>query len=484
MLFNSYIFIFIMLPLTLFLYFTFNKYKYFKTSLCMLLGMSLWFYGYFNPTYLLILCGSIVLNWYFSKAFDKFRYKKIILISALIFNIGLIFYFKYFDFFINNINAIFKTNISLLNIVLPLGISFFTFQQISYIMDSYNGKTKDYNFLQYAVFVSFFPQLVAGPIVLHNELIPQLGDNSNKTFNYDNFAKGLYKLGVGLFKKVIVADSLAKIVNLVWEENIVTVTSPMVWIASLAYTFQIYYDFSGYSDMAIGIGDMFNLKLPINFNSPYKACSIGEFWSRWHITLSRFLRQYIYYPLGGNKKGEIRTYYNLFIVFLVSGIWHGANWTFIIWGILHGIASIIQRMLKKTKITLPKCISWGITFYFINLAWIFFRAPSVEKAILFVKKLIFIDEISLSINFMNNYVYDMIVLFIYRLNLYGIPHDFFAIIIFMFAFIVIIFLTVKLKNIHEKVFVPSIKSVLITTFCYTICIIYFSKISEFLYFNF
>ncbi len=484
MLFNSYIFIFLMLPLTLILYFLLNRIRAPRLALLSLLGMSLWFYGYFNPSYLLILCSSILVNWILSRLILHKKPKKLLLTLGLVFNVGLIFYFKYFDFFIQNINSVFGSDIALFNILLPLGISFFTFQQISYMIDTYHGKTAKYNFLEYATFVAYFPQLVAGPIVLHDELIPQFSDKTKKTFNFDNFAKGLYMLSIGLFKKVIVADTLANIVNPVWEYDVSDITSPVVWVAAIAYTFQIYYDFSGYSDMAIGIGNMFNLTLPINFNSPYKACSIGEFWNRWHITLSRFLRQYIYFPLGGSKKGAIRTYINLFLVFLISGIWHGANWTFIVWGLLHGIASIVQRLFKKTKIVLPKLLNWALTFYFVNLAWIFFRADTMEKAFLFVEKLVFIDGFSFGDTFFSQQVAGRISIFMGVANSLGISPGIVGIAFFAAVFTAITIATVKLKNIHEKTFKPSVFNILLTTFCMLICIVSFSKLSTFLYFNF
>ena len=262
------------------------------------------------------------------------NWKKAIFIIGLLSNIGILFYYKYMGFFIQNINVLFKTNFLITKLLLPLGISFFTFQQLSYVIDSYLGRVKTYSFRQYVLFVTFFPQLIAGPIVLHDEIIPQFKNIDKKTFNWNNFSEGLMAFSFGMAKKVIIADSFGNVVNYGFA-NLAGLDSTNAIFTMLSYTIQIYFDFSGYCDMATGIAKMFNIDLPINFNSPYKALSITEFWKRWHITLTRFLRTYIYFPLGGNRKGQCRTYLNLFIVFLVSGLWHGANYTFIVWGILH-----------------------------------------------------------------------------------------------------------------------------------------------------
>ena len=335
MLFNSYIFVFLFLPLTLFGYYMFNRFRQYKLANLFLIGMSFWFYGYFNQSYLLIICGSIAGNFLISKILEWFSQKqntrKIVLIIGICANAVVIFYFKYYDFFLENVNSIFRKSFELKNIVLPLGISFFTFQQISYLVDSYRGETKDYAFDEYALFVSFFPQLIAGPIVLHGEVIPQFRNRKNRRIIPENFSKGMYIFALGLFKKVIIADTFGKAVTYGYG-TIETLSSLEALIVSLSYTFQLYFDFSGYCDMAIGIGNMFNIELPQNFNSPYKSVSITDFWSRWHMSLTRFLRTYIYIPLGGNRKGKVRTYINIMLVYLVSGLWHGANWTYLLWG--------------------------------------------------------------------------------------------------------------------------------------------------------
>lgn len=349
MLFNSYIFILLFLPLSLVGYFVLNKFHKYTVANIFLIVMSLWFYGYYNPKYLLVISCSIVINFGISYVINNSKgtnLKKFMLAIGIIGNAASIFYFKYFDFFLTNINRAFDKSFELRYIVLPLGISFFTFQQISYLVDTYKGQTKDYGFIEYALFVVYFPQLIAGPIVLHKETIPQFRDEQNRKFNYSNMAKGVYIFSVGLFKKVLIADTFGKAVTWCFQD-LTMISSADAVIMSLCYTFQLYFDFSGYCDMAIGIGSMFNIKLPQNFNSPYKATSIVDFWVRWHMSLTRFLREYVYFPLGGSKKGKARTYLNIMIVFLVSGIWHGANWTFILWGVLHGVLNCLTRACDK-----------------------------------------------------------------------------------------------------------------------------------------
>ena len=297
--------------------------------------------------------------------------KKAILIVAIAANLALLGYFKYSDFLIDNLNFAFNLHIHSLNLLLPLAISFFTFQQIAYLVDSYSGgSTKEYNFLNYCLFVTFFPQLIAGPIVHHKEVMPQFGNLKSKVPNYKNIALGIFVFSLGLFKKVLIADTFA-----VWASNgfdkaeILSLIE--AWVTSLSYTFQLYFDFSGYCDMAIGAALLFNIKLPINFNSPYKASDIQDFWRRWHITLSRFLRDYVYIPLGGNRKGRARTYLNLILTFIIGGIWHGAGWTFIFWGFLHGLALMIHRFWHNLGFRMNKVLAWFITFNFVNIAWVF-----------------------------------------------------------------------------------------------------------------
>lgn len=399
MLFNSYIFIFLFLPIALAGYYGFNYFRLYRYANIFLIGMSLWFYGYFNAKYLLIICGSVLINFLISRGMEflsrRQRIKRLLLALGVCGNIAVIFYFKYYNFFLENVNTALKKSFELQNIVLPLGISFFTFQQISYLVDSYRGEgTKEYTFDEYTLFVTFFPQLIAGPIVLHSEVIPQFKNQKNRNLIPQNFSKGMYEFALGLFKKVIIADTFGRAAAYGFG-SVDTLSSMEALVVSFSYTFQIFFDFSGYCDMATGIGYMFNIELPQNFNSPYKAASIIEFWDRWHMSLTRFLKTYVYIPLGGNRKGRIRTYINVMIVYLVSGIWHGANWTFILWGALHGFFSCLNRMFKKQWVKLSEVTRWAVTFMIVNILWIIFRADSVSSAILFIKKIFHLSDFSI-----------------------------------------------------------------------------------------
>ncbi len=383
MLFNSIEFLFIFLPITFIVYFYLNKMKLIKPASAWLVIASLIFYSYWKIDYLPLILISMVFNYSIGSVLssnDNLKInKKLLMIFAVGANVALLGYYKYFDFLIQNINMIFQQDFNYMHIVLPLAISFFTFQQIAYIVDSYEGKTKEYDFLTYALFVTFFPQLIAGPIVHHQEMMPQFASLRNRIINHKNISIGLFLLAIGLFKKVMIADFLSPFVKPAFDE-IQILTCFEAWCASIAYTLQLYFDFSGYCDMAMGIGYLFNIKLPQNFNSPYKSESIQEFWRRWHITLSRFLRDYIYIPLGGNRLGDFKTYRNLFVTFLIGGIWHGANWTFVIWGALHGVAVCINRFWKKLNVKLPHWVCVAMLFMFADITWVYFRASSIHKA--------------------------------------------------------------------------------------------------------
>ncbi len=490
MLFNSYIFVLLFLPLTLIGYFFLNRFHLKKPAMFFLFGMSLWFYGYFYPGYLIILLSGIFINYLFYKLMDKTEKhlkRKALMITAVSINIALLFYFKYFDFFISNMNSIFKSNLPLQNILLPLGISFFTFQQISFIVDAYKKETPKYSFIDYACFVAFFPQLIAGPIVMHKKLIPQFADNSKKTFQWENMSRGIYMFVLGLSKKVLLADTLGKAVN--WGfASIDYLNSTDVIIIMLSYTLQIYFDFSGYCDMAIGIARMFNIELPLNFNSPYKAKNIAEFWDRWHMTLTQFLTNYIYIPLGGNRKGTLRTYINVFIVFLISGFWHGANWTFVLWGICHGVLMIFTKALKKYLDKIPAFINWICTFLFINVTWLLFRADSLID---FTKIL----KIGFGCQFerMNQHlassVHSIETPFVYKLfsAVFHLPPENTAIewVILLVLAIGMIILAQK-KNSYERMmqFKPTLPKLMTTCILFVWCVISFAGVSTFLYFNF
>ena len=393
MLFNSYEFILLFLPLTLVVYFLLNKLKLTVASRVWLSLASLLFYGWSAPIYIPLIGCSIIFNYTFGRIIarlnknnstDTKSFNTIALVLAIGGNLAALAYFKYMDFFIANMNYFTKNQISFLHIALPLGISFFTFTQIAYLVDVYKNIAEEYNILNYILFVTFFPHLIAGPIIHHKEIMPQLDSLKSKKFNYRNFSQGLYLFIIGLCKKIIIADSLSGYVTQGFTSHY-ALTTIEAWMTSLSYTLQIYFDFSGYTDMALGLALMFNIWLPVNFNSPYKALDIQDFWRRWHITLSRFLRVYVYIPLGGNRRSNYLTYCNLMATFLLGGLWHGAGWTFLFWGFLHGGAMVVHRIWRLFNRRLPRMLAWFLTFNFINICWVFFRAENWDEAIKVLK---------------------------------------------------------------------------------------------------
>jgi len=396
MLFNSYEFIFLFLPVTLLIYVILVHNRKKEAAMTWLVVASLFFYGWWNPVYLLLIIGSMLFNYYTGVQLS-YRQNRLLLGIAIAVNLGLLGYFKYANFFVENISNLAGLGWNIEHIVLPLAISFFTFQQIAYLVDAYRRETSEYNFLHYALFVSFFPQLIAGPIVHHKEMLPQFIRETARAIEYRHLAIGISVFTLGLFKKVVVADSLApystEAFNAVAGGEMLTFFE--AWKGALAYTFQLYFDFSGYSDMAIGLAMLFGIRLPLNFDSPYKARSIIEFWQRWHITLSRFLRDYLYIPLGGNRKGQVRRYLNLVITMLLGGLWHGAEWTFVLWGGLHGLYLVVNHGWRRIKelsgIVLSHVIfntaSVLLTFFAVVVAWVFFRAEDFSAAILMLKSM-------------------------------------------------------------------------------------------------
>ena len=396
MLFNSVVFIMAFLPLTLLGFYALQQLKNPIYEKLFLTGASLFFYGYYNPWYLLLLGGSLLLNHGCSKLFELCKGQKIrraVLITGLFANLGILFYFKYFNFFVDNCNMLLHTDWNIERIALPLGISFFTFQQISYVVDRYRNDAPYYNLLDYTCFITYFPQLIAGPIVLHSEFVPQLAARKNRKPDAEKFFDGFSLFILGLGKKVLLADVLARPVNAAFNDiNIIRyyIDFPTGWLIILFYAFELYFDFSGYCDMARGIGKMFGFELPINFDSPFKSETITEFWRRWHITLSRFLTTYIYIPLGGSRKGTAIRRRNTLIVFLASGLWHGANWTFVCFGILHGLILIFEDVFPKCRFPFPK-LRKITTFLLFSLTLVLFRSDSLQTAGLYLKRMFTAD---------------------------------------------------------------------------------------------
>lgn len=485
MLFNSLEFIFIFLPVSLVIYFFLNRKRLTSASRAWLVLCSLFFYSWWNVVYLQLILTSMLINYAIGSILSQKEKlsninRRTTLIIGILFNLSLLGYFKYADFFIFTLNSLSKTNIQLLHLALPLAISFFTFQQIAYLVDSFRRETFEYDFLNYALFVTFFPQLIAGPIVHHGEMMPQFKSIRNKIFNYKNLSIGVFLFSIGLFKKIVIADTFAEFANAGFD-NTDLLTFVEAWCASLSYTFQLYFDFSGYTDMAIGVGYMFNIKLPNNFNSPYKARDIQDFWRRWHITLSRFLRDYIYIPLGGNRKGSFHTYNNLFVTFLIGGLWHGAGWTFVFWGGLHGIAIVVHRLWQQIGVKMNRFLSWVLTFNFVNIAWVFFRAEDWQSAIKVLKGMLGLEGIIVSRHLLKK---------IPSLEEWGfsvgqplvnmqVSEDVFK---WVIAAMILIFLKNSLEIVQQ--FKPNRISSVYVVVLWIFVLASANKVSEFLYFNF
>ena len=393
--FNSYEFILLFLPLAVFGYFMANKISL-TLGKAVIVAASIVFYSYGRLQMLLFLCLSILLNYAFVFAVKKKYVKNRFIFSLLyIVNVGLLLYFKYLNFALESLNSFAGTSFSIRAIILPLGISFYTFQQIAYIAAVQNGELDNLSFVDYLVYILYFPKLIMGPLAEPADFITQINETGRKKINISNFAAGIKLFSFGLIKKVLFADTFARGVSWVYE-NLSTATSADCVLLAIFYTFEIYFDFSGYSDMAAGTSFMLNIDLPMNFDSPYKAISIRDFWKRWHISLTRFLTKYVYIPLGGSRRGKILTYINTMIVFLVSGLWHGANWTFILWGLLHGLLSCADRAFSKfqEKVFLP--VRWLCTMAAVSILWLLFSADSIAQWKEMVCNIIFMQNTSIS----------------------------------------------------------------------------------------
>lgn len=395
MLFNSYAFIFLYLPIVLVGYFVLAKREHSFGILWLTLA-SIFFYAYWSYSYVLLLLASVVFNFligsFIGRISEKNKRSSLLLLQiAIIANLLLLGYYKYSNFFLDLFASFTDIKIQGLEFFLPLGISFFTFTQIAFLVDVYRGIAKEDSFIKYLLFVTYFPHLIAGPVLHHKQMMPQFSNSIFRFANWENISNGLIIFCIGLSKKLIFADALAPYVDAIFgaSANGVQLTTYEAWAGALGYTFQLYFDFSGYSDMAIGISLMLNIQLPINFNQPYKATSIIDFWRRWHMSLSQFLRDYLYIPLGGNKNGTFARYFNLFITMVLGGLWHGAGLTFIVWGAVHGFLLIINHcwreyvlvpningLLKTSQLTL----GWVLTFLSVVIAWVIFRSETITSA--------------------------------------------------------------------------------------------------------
>lgn len=474
MLFNSFEFLFVFLPIVFVVYYFVFRGKLLKFANLWLALASLFFYAYYKIEYLPIIISSIIFNYfvgYFLHNQTSLKRKKILLIFSVVGNLLLLCYYKYFNFLIETFNTLSFSHFDTMKILLPLGISFFTFQQISYLYDIYKGEAKQTNIIDYTLFVSFFPQLIAGPICTFKELIPQFEDLSKKVINRENIYRGFFLIAIGLSKKVLLADNFTDFIReyMLLNSSVDFFTS---WAFALSVAIQGYFDFSGYCDMAMGIAAFFNIVLPINFDSPYKSLDISDYWRRWHITMGRFLKYQVYIPMGGSRRGTLRTYFNLFFVFVVTGIWHGANWTCILYGVLNGIFVCINKLWKKTNIQINTKLAILITFCTMVLIAPLVMLKHVSQYFFTVKSMLGIDTEFLPIAYSN---FD----FLLNNNNYQLNA------ILFISSLVIIFCFKNSNELVEK-YVQS-KNMICTFFItaiFVVSVLSLTKGSEFIYFNF
>uniref|UniRef100_UPI00403DA58F MBOAT family O-acyltransferase n=1 Tax=Bdellovibrio bacteriovorus TaxID=959 RepID=UPI00403DA58F len=470
MLFNSYIFLFLFLPLTLLGYYIIKKKK---VQLWFLFLSSVFFYCYWSATYVFLLLFTVVLDFYIAKAIyyaQTQRHRKILLITSMSANLAILGFFKYYNFFADTLNSSVtalggSSVLPALQLVLPIGISFYTFQSMSYVIDVYR-KTSDAHahLLEFAGYVTLFPHQISGPLVRHNQIVPQLESSSTYVFHADNFWKGCYFFIFGLSKKMLIADRIAAVVDPL-VGNMASASNAEAWLAMVGYTMQLYFDFSGYSDMAVGMGLMMNIQFPANFQSPYKSKSITEFWQRWHISLSSWLRDYLYISLGGNREGKLKTYRNLLLTMAIRGLWHGANWTYVVWGVLHGGVLAVERFFKDRGWDLLKfkSLKWALTFLFVCVAWVFFRAPNFHEANLWLQKVFFLNaDIS----------WDIILIPAKHKDR------------FIAALVVACGAAFFMRNTWEIQFKPRFRNALLLALLFVICLSYMGEESPFLYFQF
>lgn len=482
MLLNSHIFILLFFPFLVLAYFLCNKLDILAGKIILVIG-SLIFYAYADWHMLFFLLPSVLCNYLFTYLISHAKWRKIFLAVPVIVNVGLLLFFKYTNFVITNFNLLWKTEYELLQLLVPLGISFITFQQIAYLVTVYRGELERADVMDYLVYILYFPKLLMGPLAEPVDFIAQLNNPDTKKVNSDHMAQGLKMFSFGLFKKAILADTFAG--AFAWGlENIDALTSMDCVLVMLAYTFEIYFDFSGYSDMAIGISRMLNITLPMNFDSPYKAVSIRDFWKRWHISLTKFFTKYLYIPLGGSRKGKIFTYVNTMIVFIVSGIWHGAGWAFILWGGGHGILSVFDRVFENVENKIIRPVRWFITFLLVNILWLLFGLNSPGQWMQMLRNMFSFQDLTLSVELANAFaipeaLFISSVLHIIHMSVYGI-----------FGFWMMIFLIVSFgiclltENNYRKMSKMSAGNMILAAIVLVWGILCLSTNSEFIYLGF
>lgn len=499
MLFNSYIFVFVYLPVCLLGYYLLAGRKEKKWAKIWLIAMSLWFYGSFQAAYLFILLGSLLFNYAVFRGMKGRAAGYVpggsrgVLAIGIIGNLGLLFYFKYVNFFLGNINRFSDGSLPLLKVLLPVGISFFTFQQISFIVDGWRGEITECGFTDYALYITYFPKLVEGPIVLPSEMLPAFAGIGEKRFAVERFMRGCCLFVFGMLKKVILADTFGRAVDYGYT-NLNIMHGSDAALLVVFYALQLYFDFSGYCDMARGISWMLGIELPVNFNSPYKARNIIDFWKRWHITLNRFFTRYVYIPLGGNRAGRARMYRNLLLVFFLSGLWHGAGWNFILWGMLHGVLYVLTRIWQgrtagrdRTENVLT-CVGGAVcvllTFAYVSAAWVYFRAESVAQANELFRLLLGNDFVRINRNLAGFFNLDEFwyVLKVFRLDKWEFGHYILMAAITVFS-LLLVFFGRNAAQMAQRI-KPGVWSAVLMAGLFLWCVLTFSNVSTFLYFNF
>ncbi|MCR4793384.1 MAG: MBOAT family protein [Lachnospiraceae bacterium] len=461
---------FIFLPIVLVLYYAVGKKgKCGLNKIVLILASMLYFFTYGAESFL-VLTASTVFNLLYSRFLLKNR-KPLFLGIGIVINVLPLILFKYLNFFAENIARIVERDFSAIDIILPVAISYYTFQMISWTVDSYRGETEGEDVLDFLAYVWFFPRMILGPITRHEEFVPQVNDEKKLLPDPENIATGFVWFTVGMSKKLLLASRFgtASTYGFLMGADLSLAEG---WLCSIAYTLEIYLDFSGYCDMAAGVSKMFNIDIPVNFMSPYKADSVSDFWKRWHISLTSFLRKYVYFPLGGNKKGRLRTYVNMMIVFVISGFWHGADWSFILWGALHGAVMVFERMAGEKIRVIPKPVRIAVTFLIVNFGWILFAAPDLGSAGNFIKSMFTPGVIAPSPAFYD--CFNLRMPFIrYHLNLF-VP-----------LLYIVTFAGIQCtKNIYEKKYKPGIALALVTGMLFVFSFLYAYGVSEFIYFKF
>lgn len=501
--FNSFTYLLVFLPIMVIFYYFLTRLKLVLAARVFLVLGSLVFYSFGEPVYLFLIAGSTSLNYFFGNAILKRnaagKNARFLLVAGIVIDLVVLGYFKYSAFFVENLNTAIGSRFVIPKIILPLALSFYTFQQIAFLVDSHRGQVKMKGFLEYCQFVCFFPQLISGPIVRFNNIVPQHNSLKGKIFNYKNITAGILLIAVGLFKKTIIADSLAVWADIGFDrlESLNTITA---WVTSLSYTFQVYFDFSGCIDIAMGSACLFNIKLPVNFDSPYKALSIRDFWRRWHITLSEWLRDYLFLPIAYFTMNRIHKPrvlrikaefwgYSIAVLgtMLLGGIWHGAGWNFLLWGGLHGAALIVYRAWTKTRKKLPTALAWFLTFNFINLTWVFFRAHSFKDAFKVIGGMFSFHRLSIKeffdfISIPRGFLADFGIKFS---SLPFAPGDNFrAVLLILFSFFIILLL--KNSNSLVSAKISPVKTALWTSLFIFISLLslFFEVSSTFIYFRF